>query len=351
LRRNEKTSAAGGTHFLRLLLMCLVYVVALESPAAAQRPSWSVQWENDAFPEWGDDGYTNGLRVSADFGRAKLWGRLARKYKDCLDEAVRDAPCRRTSFMFGQNFYTPNDIARADAIEGDRPYGAWLYGAMAARIVQTKRLTSIELHLGVTGKAAGGEYVQRNWHALPFIGARDPKGWDHQVKGRLGLVGILDHRVARERLAGSTNPFVIADVIPYVRADVGNIFTHAAAGSVVRFGYNVQRKWVDKIGPVFSVASASRERLQIPQERRWEAHVFSGAEVRAIAWNALLQGETYTPRGALEIRRGVVDLEMGLLVGYRRISGGFRWVWRTPEFEGARWDNYGGLFINFGSAR
>jgi len=314
--------------------------------ASAQRPEWTLQWENDAFIRAGDDDdYTNGIRLRVDIARALWWTRLAPGYKNCSEETDQSKPCLRTTLMFGQNFYTPHDITIDTVQEDERPYAAWLYGGLAARIATLKRLTSVELQIGTTGKWALGEYVQTKVHSLPIIREHSPqpKGWAHQVKPVPGLVGIIaswDDKWAFERTTGSP-AFVYADAIPSYRLSVGNVHTHAAAGAIVRLGYNLQRRWTEKIGPTLLAPSTS------PAGRDFFWNGFLGLEGRAVAWNALLQHETYTPRRLEPIKRGVLDVEAGFAVGYRNLSGGFRWVSRSPEFDGGRTSRFAGPFITW----
>ena len=322
----------------------------MASTARAQVPVVTVQSENDAYPSWGDDDYTNGLRISLDFNRAVGWGWLSSQ-PDCKKERVKDIPCRRTTLMIGQNFYTPRDISIPLVQEDERPYSAWLYFGLAARLAERKRLRTFEIQLGTTGKAAQGQDVQTWWHARPLIEAGEPKGWVHEVKpapGLIGVIGIWDDKRAFGRTTKGSVPYTFAEAIPYYRLTVGNVHTNAAVGTILRFGYNLQRRWVEKIGPTIVVAQTSAP--AVDNGRQFEFNVFTSAEVRAVGWNALLQHDTYTPRmGRLSIHRGVADLEAGVAIGYKKVSGGFRWVWRSPEFDGGRWSRFAGIFFTIGT--
>jgi hypothetical protein len=48
------------------IALLLVASVTDVTQASAQGTSWTFQSENDAYPSWGDDDYTNGLRLSVD---------------------------------------------------------------------------------------------------------------------------------------------------------------------------------------------------------------------------------------------------------------------------------------------
>jgi len=307
----------------------------------------TLQWENDVLFR-SDDDYTNGLRVSADLSKALWWKRWGLGYNNCRDEDP-SKPCLRTTLMFGQNFYTPQDITIEEVQENERPYAAWLYVGFAARVARPKRLTSLELQVGTTGKKAFGDEVQSWFHCHLTKHSPQPRGWAHQVKPVPGLVGIVaswDDKFAREKTTAGRH-LVYADAIPYYRVTVGNVHTNAAVGTTVRFGYNIQRNWTEKINPTFHVASTKP--AWPPDKPRGFANVFAGLEARAIAWNALLQHDTYTPRRLPSIARSVADFEAGFQAGFGWVSGGFRYVWRSPEFDGGRVSRFNGLFITFGT--
>jgi len=335
-------------------------LLAYPTTCVAQKPGFSFESENDSYPSWGDDDYTNGLRIRLDFDRKLLWSPFSGE--DCKEEDNQGA-CLRTTLMFGQNFYTPQNITVSEVQEDERPYSAWLYVAATAQREAAKRVSTVELHLGTTGKAAFGEEVQTWWHALPLIDAPEPQGWSHQVKpvpGLVGVIGVWDERFPCEWK--TADDWVFAQVVPFYRLTGGNVHTHAAAGTTIRFGYNLQRRWAGKLTPtgetsVLDVMSnghqtkpqQTKPQQPKPQQRDWELNVFTSLEGRAVAWNALLQHDTYTSREFKPINRGVADLEAGVAVGYKRAYFGFRWVFRAPEYDTGRWSKYGGVFFTVAS--
>jgi lipid A 3-O-deacylase len=329
----------------RVLYLAVGFTTFAFLPAVARAQSFSIgvanenDWylgraKGEKFPN--DDDYTNGLRIRLEIPRAVLWGGLFGA-TDCRDKS--DGRCRQTTFVFGQNFYTPMNIASAEVIEDDRPYAAWLYVGIAAQLVTEKQLKTVELDIGTTGKPAFGRQAQTWWHCL--LGFPQPRGWAHQVTpapGLVGVIGIWDHKFALPKETKGDDTFVWAELDPYYRLSIGNVFTQAAGGAVVRVGYNVQRSWTQKI-------PETKRRGSSLAERKWELHGFAGTEARLVGWNALLQHDTYTPRPLPPIKRVVQDFEAGVAVGRGRLSGGFRWVWRTPEYEGGRRSAYAGPYV------
>jgi lipid A 3-O-deacylase len=335
------------------LITAVLILLATSSNAYSQAPAVTVQSENDGYRSFDDDDdYTNGLRISLDFSRAVLWGHLFSSLQDCSTAPEGStAPCRKTTLFVGQNFYSPHDITVPEVQPTERPYSAWLYIGLAARAAQRRRLRTMEIQLGTTGKNAFGKEVQTWWHLRLCKCAPEPRGWQHQVKPVPGVVGVIaswDDRIARERRTRGPRPFVFADVVPYYRVSLGNVFDQGAGGAVARFGYNLQRRWVEKISPTVPPSVASLQPTVVSRERNFEFNLIGALEGRAVAWNALLQHDTHTPKPPLSINRGVVDVETGVALGYRRVSGGFRWIWRSPEFDGGRWSRFAGLFVTFG---
>lgn len=331
---------------VRAIVSVLVCWVLIASPTISEVQAWNVtvQSENDSYPGWGDDDYTNGLRISLDINRALWWSSFSSHYKDCHNS--NESPCRRTTLMVGQNFYTPDNITVSEVQEDERPYSAWLYVAAAARIVDTNHLRTVELHIGTTGKAALGKEVQTWWHDLSFVKAPKPQGWDHQVKpvpGLVGIIGIWDDKHLSEWQTADSIRY--ADFVQYRRFAFGNVHINAAIGATFRFGYNLPHRWAERNEPI---RFATLRSTIIPNSRNlsnWLFYGFISIEGRAVAWNALLQHDTYTPFDSRPINRAMAIVEAGIELGYKTVSLGFRLVWRSPEFDTGRESKYGGVFI------
>jgi hypothetical protein len=67
---------------------------------------------------------------------------------------------------------------------------------------------------------------------------------------------------------------------------------------VARIGYNLQRRWVDKIAPTLPAVVASLQPNVVPRERNFEFNVIGALEGRAVAWNALLQHDNLYSQAA-----------------------------------------------------
>ena len=188
-----------------MLPLCALVAILVSSAAHAQRDTATasvirLQIDNDLIGLRGagpppDYDYTHGTRISLTL------------------------PNRKAAVALGQEIYTPRHNADAP-IAGDRPYAAWLYGALVVMRRRGSILDSLELRSGVTGRLALGEQVQNGVHRL--LHNEVERGWAHQIPARLAL----DLRADRSMILVGTK----ADSIRpsrFLRADLG-----AMAGTV-----------------------------------------------------------------------------------------------------------------------
>ncbi|MEI6203153.1 MAG: lipid A deacylase LpxR family protein, partial [Enhydrobacter sp.] len=193
---------------MRLLILAAAALMASVVSAAAQRvPTddtpdpdelrniFSFQVENDVFNRFGksDRDYTNGFRFgwlspalpSLPEGIAALT-----TVPTFFGESAVSSVTRRIGVLIGQNIYTPQNTDISQPIFNDRPYAAWLYASVALQQTYKRndaktgrdepvRQDTLQLDFGVVGPAAGGEFVQNNFHKL--IGVSQANGWANQL--------------------------------------------------------------------------------------------------------------------------------------------------------------------------
>ena len=80
----------------------------------------------------------------------------------------------RLGLALGHSIFTPDDTSATATILDDRPYAAWLHFTLTLQTLwETNGVGTYQdqwkIDLGVVGPAAGGRFVQNNWHKL--IGA------------------------------------------------------------------------------------------------------------------------------------------------------------------------------------
>lgn len=339
---------------LVVLIPGLVGTVATAAHAAetADTPAiWSIQLENDLFTDSGDDQYTHGTRIS--------WMSPENALPAEITGAVNLAPgidagsAKRWSLSLGQNMYTPDDLTRDPPDPTDRPYAGWLYASVGIVADTGKSLDNLELSLGVVGPAALAGDAQDYVHRV--IGATDPQGWEHQLGNEPGIVlfyekkirsilTLTDAQIGVDGLTGALGQSGLAvDATPHAGVALGNVFTHAEAGLMLRFGRDLPQDY----GP-------PRIRPSLPGSDFFEPHrdfgwyLFAGAAGRAVARNIFLDGNSFDADSPQVARRNLVgDAQMGLSVTFGDVRLSFTQIFRTKEFDGqGKPDQFGSINIS-----
>ncbi len=290
----------------------------------------SFVWENDIYGG-SDDNYTNGVQFSimSPLGRdLPLTRRLRRILPDYLDNARQ----YRTGFGFGQTMFTPEDISLPVPNPADRPYAGYLYANFTLVAEQDDRtIDTAQLQVGIVGPASGAEWVQTNWHRL--LDAQDPKGWPHQLNNELGVVLRLER--ALHTRPHNWGPLEVEADFNFGGA-LGNVETSASVGAGVRIG---ERFTGDYGPPRIRPALGGATFFDDSEGVGW--YVFAGVNVRGVARNLFLDGNTFASSASVDDRHLFVgDFQSGVAVTAGRVRLSFTYVYRTEEFsfqeEGAR---------------
>lgn len=271
--------------------------------------------ENDAFllllPQQTDRNYTGGgaLQVS---GSAVRWAAAPLELIDRVTglkahlEALGGASgvsYRGYSLMLGLATFTPRDLVDAAPILDDRPYASLDY-LTVSRASAFKRLglaISTELTVGVLGFDQGHQFqaeihrVIRAWKGCrdeePECTPHDPKGWPNQISH--GGEPTLRYGLTAERLLLDVPSAEGAwfDLKGLGRLDLG-YYTGAAAGLAFRAGLIRSPFWSyntaplngqNQLVPALASEAGAADGL--------EAFLFGGLRGRAVAYNAMLQGQ------------------------------------------------------------
>jgi lipid A 3-O-deacylase len=209
-------------------------------------------------------------------------------------------------WRFGQELYTASDIKLAPefVMPPNHPYAGWLYGGFFREIRRPEGThTRVGIDIGCLGPCAGGEWTQTQFHRI--LNQPLPRGWSKQVKNEAGVV--LHGEIAPVRWAPST----LIDMTPVLNARVGNIFTDAGAGLLVRAG---------QLNPL-----PSRSAL----------HVYLQTEVRAVGYNATLQGGYFSKGNphTVDPKRIVGNAQAGIAWNYGPFAATLAIVRRGNEIR------------------
>jgi lipid A 3-O-deacylase len=275
-----------------------------------------------------DNAYSSGLKLSYIAAEDDIpsWGQATVDRFDLLRDTLKSA---RSNFgiSLGHQIYTPNDTERADLIDDDRPYAAWLYMGFSARFQNEVRSHSLELDVGVIGPDAQGEKVQNGFHRL--IGTDQAKGWSNQLGDEPTLELSYQQRLRFFELR--SNRLRYFDAIPFFGGSVGNVSVDAHVGGMVRTGNLLPNDF----GPTRPSMTNGDNFVTpisdgLPQTTYY---AFAAVQGFAVARNVFLDGNTFHASHRVTKYPFVFETEFGFAGLYRQWSGTWRFVSRSPEFE------------------
>jgi len=325
--------------------------------ADEQRSIYTFQVENDVFNRIArsDRDYTSGVRVgwlSPALTELPAGMVAATTVPTFFGEPPSTSVIRRIAVSFGQNIYTPADTWVAQPIYNDRPYAAWLYGSFALQYTYKRfdektgtndpmRLDTLQLDLGVIGPAAGGEFVQNNFHSL--IGVASANGWANQLHNEPTLGLSFERRWRTGRSTLIEDPKLEVDFIPRMGAALGNVATYASVGATGRIGKNLR----DDFGP-------TRARPALPGSEAFIGdgsfgwYLFAGLDAQAVARNIFLDGNTDGFSQSVGHRPFVGEAQVGFALLYGGVRFTYTQVLRTPEFyQQDRFTQFGSVNVTF----
>jgi hypothetical protein len=198
----------------------------------------------------------------------------------------------------------------------------------------------LQFDLGLIGPAAGGEFVQNNFHRL--IDATPAMGWANQLHNEPTLGLTFERRWRTGRHVLLEDPKLELDIVPRIGAALGNVATYASAGGTLRIGKELRNDF----GP-------PRSRPALPGTEGFVGHgvgwyFFVGFDGEAVARNIFLDGNTDGNSLRVTHRPFVGEAQAGLAITYRGVRFTYTQVLRTPEFyERDRWEQFGSINVTF----
>jgi len=227
---------------------------------------------------------------------------------------------------FGQDIYVQNNRLNTLVDPADRPVGAYLYLQRGRSVASPLTLgrgsrAMAKLEVGLTGPAALGEQVQNGLHDI--LGVERVEIWGNQIRPRLGV----NAHISCTSLSAHVDPEQRNPLVLHAgySASLGNMLVQAGAVLAISAGPDAARMTVPQTARLANPIA--------PKLRRWG--VIGGVSVRAVAWDALIDGDTYGYDNQIRSR----PLQASAFIGLG-ISLGSRWqlsyalMHRTIEFEG-----------------
>jgi hypothetical protein len=330
-------------------------------PASAtedeNRSIYTIQIENDVFNRLSptDRDYTNGVRfgwLSPAITEMPVGLVALTTLPTFFGEAASDSVIRRFGVSVGQNIYTPADTFTSQPIYNDRPYAGWLYASFALQYTYKRhdqktgvnepvRLDTLQVDLGLIGPAAGGEFVQNNFHNL--IGVAQAYGWANQLHNEPTIGLTFERRWRTGRAVLIEDPKLEVDFIPRIGASLGNVAIFADIGGTMRIGKNLR----DDFGP-------TRARPSLPGSEAFIGdgsfgwYLFAGIDGQAVGRNIFLDGNTDGYSLRVSHRPFVGEAQAGLALTWGGVRLSYTQVLRTPEFyERDRFTQFGSINVTF----
>ncbi|MDI1337222.1 MAG: lipid A deacylase LpxR family protein [Lacunisphaera sp.] len=306
--------------------------------------TFSIVTENDKYFAGTDRHYTNGFKMTwlgeTDLNKSRQFVQTAARFIPWMDPEHVDWHYK-AGFALGQNTYTPTDTDTTSLIPDDRPYAGWLYGSILLHAQLNNQLRLVELSLGVVGPSALGELTQNAWHDV--INVPHAEGWANQLHDEPGLQLSWErrYRTWQWNAAGGSNLGV--DLVLRHRVTLGNVATHLAGGAVVRIGWRMPADFgADLIRP------GGGNMANDGGPDRFSAYTYASGEVRAIARDIFLDGNTWRDSPSVAKRPVVADLSLGFVLHWPRFQLAYTQNYRTKEFYGQlRRDVFGSVGFSF----
>jgi lipid A 3-O-deacylase len=320
------------------------------------RNIFTFQVENDFFNLVGksDRDYTNGIRIGwlspALSALPEGFDRML-TLPTFFGEGPVSSVVRRVGISVGQNLYTPQDTETSQPIFNDRPYAAWLYASVALQSTYKRsdaktgknnpvRLDTLQLDFGLVGPAAGGAFVQNNFHRL--INDNTANGWANQLHNEPTLDLTFERRWRINQGIVLDHPKLEYDIIPVIAAAAGNVSTYASAGGLARIGKDLHADF----GPPRARPALPGSEGFIGDGFGW--YLFFGLSGEVVARNMFLDGNTDGNSLHVTHRPFVAEGTVGLTLLFRGMRVSFTQVLRTPEFfERNRFDQFASISVSF----
>jgi lipid A 3-O-deacylase len=313
--------------------------------------TFSFYFENDIVART-DQAYTNGVKltwVSPDLTSYAESENLPEWSLPLIEKIpfIHEPDLQRNiALSIGQNMYTPEDTARYDLVEDDRPYAGWTYFGIAFHNKNDRRLDSLEIQFGIIGPQSYADRTQRLVHEIK--GVEISNGWDNQLKNEPGLAIIAERKYRVLRMEARNG--LGSDTITHLGGAVGNVSIYANAGVETRLGLNVPVDFgtslIRPAGDTSAPAGIGDPRS--PGSLPYGIYLFGSVDGRAVIRDIFLDGNTFTDSHSVDRKNFVADISAGISVIFYQYKLSYAQVMRTKEFRGQEKEHwFGSVSLSF----
>ncbi|MET3503199.1 hypothetical protein ABIC45_004836 [Mucilaginibacter rubeus] len=250
---------------LFLTLVCLLSATCLF--AQTRGHEFGIQTDNDSFLGQGSDRYyTNGIFF---YYRKAL----------TVKPTENDLQNKVLGFELGQKMFNPQSGYVRGPFDIDRPFAAYTYiGSTLNLLYKNESNLKLGAQIGLVGPAAGGEPVQKLIHNT--FGFYKLNGWQYQIKNDVELNLSAEYN----KLLARTS-WVDLSFSSY--ANLGNGFTGAGAGGMVRLG-NFNQLF-NSISTQSTVSTSGEEKLL----HKHEIFFYYKPLANLVGYDATIQGSLF----------------------------------------------------------
>lgn len=318
---------------------------------------WSLALDNDLLSLGNRDyDYTGGLAVTFAGRRAAEWPVSLDRFTGWLDPLVPDRTTNAPRFtlhalQIGVIAFTPDDLNNPEPVRDDRPYASLLFASNARTFVSHPAAPVYEtaFTVGFLGLDVA-KHLQRTIHE--GLGLSEvPEGWDHQISD--GGEPTLRATLGRQALlaTGAAPRGTAYDIKWRAEGSLGYL-TEASVALTGRWGRIATPWWSFTPERTDYILQAAPVIGSPPGASRRELYIWSALKLRAVGYNAFLQGqfrdsEVTIPAGDME--RLVAEASAGLtwqMSGAYRLGYAVRFQTREYEGNAARDLLWAGLILS-----
>lgn len=216
---------------------------------------------------------------------------------------------------------------------GQHPYAAWLALGITSIVKTEDRNNTLDVYLGMVGKAALGEPIQDFVHKA--IDSPTWEGWDNQIPNEVAFLVSFESKYrlhCLERVSPSGN--FSSDGFLAWNADLGNVYIRGGVNGYVRYGYNLppNSAYVGWNPTSHAVAPFANMRKPISP---WSFYGFLGFRCRASVYDIFLDGTMFRSSPVTVDKYPVVaDLFAGVCLVHKDMEFVFGYTRRTKEYHG-----------------
>lgn len=285
---------------------------------------WGIQYENDFLGGKSDKHYSQGIELS--YAKQGDTPNLLVKLADLIP-TYEPGQRHGVTYLIGQKVFTPEDISSTDLQANDRPYAGYIYGAInymnsIELTADQQHVNFLELSIGLIGPSALGEEIQNFLHNLIDIDTAE--GWDHQLHDELTLGAGYAHKW---RNFFNSKQTIQTEISPHTAIVIGNVYTYAAAGIMLRWGQGLKRD----MGPPNIRPGFLGSTYFVPRfDPNW--YFYFGHEIRLVGHNIFLDGNTNIDSHRVDKKSLVGDIVLGFAFHKNRMRFAISQNIRSKEF-------------------